>query len=138
MLYLQNKTSLSTRHSLSANQMLPGMAPATRLANTATLVYLGVNLDRIPSYKTHICNTKQKVNAWNNIIRKLEMGKQTSTLFYCRIRMCCVGKINTWKQTEPCSTRLLPNHNRLPETYQHRQPTPAGWHSSSGYQADCS
>ena len=43
----------------------------TGLKNTSTPVYLGVHLDRTLSHKTHTCNTKQKVNARNNIIRKL-------------------------------------------------------------------
>ena len=47
----------------------------TRLDNTSIPVYLGVHLDRTLSYKTHICSTKQKVNARNNIIRKLANSK---------------------------------------------------------------
>ena len=47
----------------------------TRLDNTSTPVYLGVHLDRTLSHKTHTCNTKQKVNARNNIIRKLANSK---------------------------------------------------------------
>ena len=42
-----------------------------RLSNTTTPVYLGVHLDRTLCYKTHIEKTKMKVNARNNIIRKL-------------------------------------------------------------------
>ena len=38
-------------------------------------VYLGVRLDRTLCYKTHIEKTKMKVNARNNIIRKLANSK---------------------------------------------------------------
>ena len=40
-----------------------------------TPAYLGAHLDRTLSYETHICNTTQKVNACNNIIRKTRIGK---------------------------------------------------------------
>ena len=55
----------------------------TRLSNTTTPVYLGVHLDRTLCYKTHIEKTKMKVNARNNIIRKLansKWGCKASTL----------------------------------------------------------
>ena len=45
----------------------------TRLSNTTTPVYLGVHLDRTLCYKPYIQKTKMKVNARNNIIRKLEV-----------------------------------------------------------------
>ena len=47
----------------------------TRLTNTTTPVYLGIHLDRTLCYKTHIEKTKMKVNARNNIIRKLANSK---------------------------------------------------------------
>ena len=47
----------------------------TRLSNTTTPVYLGMHLDRILCYKTHIEKTKMEVNARNNIIRKLANSK---------------------------------------------------------------
>ena len=47
----------------------------TRLSNTTTPVYLGINLDRTLCYKTHIEKTKIKLNARNNIIRKLANSK---------------------------------------------------------------
>ena len=47
----------------------------TRLSNTTTPVYLGIHLDRTLCYKTHIEKTKMKVNARNNIIRKLANSK---------------------------------------------------------------
>ena len=46
-----------------------------RLSNTTTPVYLGIHLDRTLCYKTHIEKTKMKVNARNNIIRKLANSK---------------------------------------------------------------
>ena len=47
----------------------------TILSNTTTPVYLGVHLDRTLCYKTYIEKTKMKVNARNNIIRKLANSK---------------------------------------------------------------
>ena len=47
----------------------------TRLSNTTTPVYLGIHLDRTLGYKTHIEKTHMKVNARNNIIRKLANSK---------------------------------------------------------------
>ena len=47
----------------------------TRLSNTTTPLYLGVHLDRTLGYKTYIEKTKMKVNARNNIIRKLVNSK---------------------------------------------------------------
>ena len=47
----------------------------TRLSNTTTPVYIGVHLDRTMCYKTHIEKSKMKVNARNNIIRKLVNSK---------------------------------------------------------------
>ena len=47
----------------------------TILSNTTTTVYLGIHLDRTMCYKTHIEKTKMKVNARNNIIRKLANSK---------------------------------------------------------------
>ena len=46
-----------------------------RLANTTTPEYLGIHLDRTLCYNTHIEKTKMKVNARNNIIRKLANSK---------------------------------------------------------------
>ena len=100
----------------------------TRLSNTTTPVYLGVHLDRTLCYKTHIEKTKMKVNARNNIIRKLansKWGCKASTLktqlprpllLSCRVRLPCVGKVYTRAQAEPGPTRLLPNHLGLPQT----------------------
>ena len=47
----------------------------TKLSNATTPVYLGIHLDRTLCYKTHIEKTKMKVNARNNIIRKLANSK---------------------------------------------------------------
>ena len=63
----------------------------TRLSNTTTPVYLGVHLDRTLYYKTHIEKTKTKVNAINNIIRKLansKLGCKASTLRPNCIALC--------------------------------------------------
>ena len=62
----------------------------TGLDNTSTPVYLGVHLDRPPSYKTHICN-RQKGNARNNIIRKLtksKWGSRAPTLRSSALALC--------------------------------------------------
>ena len=68
-------------------------------------MYLGVHLDRTLCYKTHIEKTKMKVNARNNIIRKLANSKweckastlRPSCLALCyRIRLPCVGKVYTY------------------------------------------
>ena len=73
----------------------------TRLINTATSVYLGIHLDRTLPYKVHIQNTNMKVNARNNIIRKLANSKwgcraptlRTSCLALCyRMRLSCLSK----------------------------------------------
>ena len=50
----------------------------TGLSNTTTPVYLGIHLDRTLCYKTHIEKTNMKVNARNNIIRKLANSKWMS------------------------------------------------------------
>ena len=63
----------------------------TRLNNTSTPVYLGVHLDRTLSFKTHIQKTKMKVNARNNIIRKLansKWGCRASTLRSSCLALC--------------------------------------------------
>ena len=44
-------------------------------ASTVGPVYLVVHLDRTLCYKTHIEKTRMKVNARNNIIRKLANSK---------------------------------------------------------------
>ena len=84
-----------------------------RLSNTTTPVYLGIHLDRTLCYKTHIEKTKMKVNARNNIIRKLansKWGCKATTLrlsclaLSCRVRMPCVGEVYTRAQAEPGST----------------------------------
>ena len=63
----------------------------TRLSNTTTPVYLGIHLDRTLCYKTHIEKTKMKVNARNNIIRKLansKWGCNASTLRPSCLALC--------------------------------------------------
>ena len=61
------------------------------LSNTTTPVYLGIHLDRTLCYKTHIEKTKMKVNARNNIIRKLansKLGCKSSTLKPSCLALC--------------------------------------------------
>ena len=83
----------------------------TRLSNTITPVYLDVHLDRTVCYKTHIEKTKMKVNARNNIIRKLvnsKWGCKASTLRPSWLALCysaaeyaCrVGKVYTRAQAK--------------------------------------
>ena len=63
----------------------------TRLSNTTTPVYLGIHLDLTLCYKTHIEKTKMKVNARNNIIRKLansKWGCKASTLRPSCLALC--------------------------------------------------
>ena len=63
----------------------------TRLSNTTIPVYLGIYLDRTLCYKTHIEKTKMKVNARNNIIRKLANSKwecKASTLRPSCLALC--------------------------------------------------
>ena len=147
-----SKTQVCAFHlrNREAKRELNVMWNGTRLSNTTTPVYLGVHLDRTRCYKTHIEKTKMKVNARNNIIRKLANSKwgwvqgiDTQTqlsrplLLSCRIRLPCVGKVCTRAQAEPGSTRLLPNHLGLPQTNELRQCTLAGWHRSSTHQEVC-
>ena len=64
---------------------------STRLSNTTTPVYLGIHLDRTLCYTTHIEKTKMKVNARNNIIRKLansKWGCKASTLRPSCLALC--------------------------------------------------
>ena len=54
-------------------------------------MYLGVHIDRTLCYKTHIVKTKVKVNARNNIIRKLansKWGCKPSTLRPSCLALC--------------------------------------------------
>ena len=63
----------------------------TRLSNTTTPVYLAIHLDRTLCYKTDIEKTKMKVNARNNIIRKLansKWGCKASTLRPSCLALC--------------------------------------------------
>ena len=46
-----------------------------KLLNHPHPVYLGVTLDKTLSFKTHLQNTKAKVNTHNNILRKLVNSK---------------------------------------------------------------
>ena len=74
-----------------AKRELNVMWNGTRLSNTTTPVYLGIHLDRTLCYKTHIEKTKMKVNARNNIIRKLATSKwgcKASTLRPSCLALC--------------------------------------------------
>ena len=72
-----SKTQVCAFHlrNREAKRELNVMWNGTRLSNTTTPVYLGVHLDRTLCYKTHIEKTNMKVNARNNIIRKLVNSK---------------------------------------------------------------
>ena len=63
----------------------------TRLTITSIPVYLGIHLDRTLSHKVHKQMTKMKVNARNNIIRKLgnsKWGCRASTLRTSCLAVC--------------------------------------------------
>ena len=63
----------------------------TPLVHCPTPKYLGVTLDRALTYKKHCHNTKQKVAARNNIIRKLtgtSWGAQPQTLKTSAMALC--------------------------------------------------
>ena len=120
----------------------------TRLSNTTTPVYLTIHLDRTMCYTTHIEKTKVKVNARNNIIRKLansKWGCKASTLrpsclalcFSASEYACPVWARSTRAQAEPGPTRLLPNHIGLPQTNELGQSTHTGRYRSSSHQGDC-
>ena len=146
-----SKTQVCAFHlrNREAKQELNVVWNGIRLSNTTTPVYLGIHLDRILCYKTHIEKTKMKVNAINNIIRKLAnskwgvQGNDTQTqlsrplLLSCRVRLPCVGEVYTRAQGEPGPTRLLPNHLGLPQTNELGQRTHTGRYRSSSHQEDC-
>ena len=80
-----SKTQVCAFHlrNREANRELNVAWNGTRLSNTTTPVYLGIYLDRTLCYKTHTEKTMMKVNAKNNIIRKLansKWGCKASTL----------------------------------------------------------
>ena len=88
-----SKTQVCAFHlrNREAKRELNVMWNGTRLSNTTTLVYLGVHIDRTMCYKTHIEKTKMKVNARNNIIRKLansKWGCKASTLRPSCLALC--------------------------------------------------
>ena len=143
-----SKTQVCAFHlrNREAKRELNVMWNGTRLSNTTTPVYLGVHLDRTLCYKTHIEKTKMKVNARNNIIRKLadsKWGCKASTLRPSCLALCysvaeyaCPvwarsAHYSTRAQAEPGSTRLLPNHLGLPQTNELRQCILAGRYRSS-------
>ena len=88
-----SKTQVCAFHlrNREAKKELNVMWNGTRLSNTTTPVYLGIHLDRTLCYKTHIEKTKMKVNARNNIIRKLANSKwrcKASTLRPSCLALC--------------------------------------------------
>ena len=88
-----SKTQVCAFHprNREAKRELNVMWNGTRLSNTTTPVYLGIHLDRTLCYKTHIEKTKMKVNARNNIIRKLansKWGCKASTLRPSCLALC--------------------------------------------------
>ena len=61
------------------------------LENTGQPKYLGVTLDRTPSYKQYIHNTKMKVATRNNLLRKLANSKwdtSASTIRITALTLC--------------------------------------------------
>ena len=68
-----SKTQVCAFHlrNQEAKQELNVVWSGTRHSNTTTPVYLSIYLDRTLCYKTHSEKTKMKVNAINNVIRKL-------------------------------------------------------------------
>ena len=61
------------------------------LENTDTPKYLGVTLDRTLSYKTHIHNTKMKVDTRNNLLKKLansRWGTNARTIRTTALALC--------------------------------------------------
>ena len=76
---------------IEANRPLKVTWSGTSLEYHPNPLYLGVKLDRTLSYRSHILSTKAKVNARNNILRKLTNSKwgcthytlRTSTLALC-------------------------------------------------------
>ena len=125
----------------------------TRLSHTTTPVYLGIHLYRTLCYKTHIEKTKMKVNARNNIIRKLansKWGCKASTLrpsclavsysaaeYACTVWARSLHTQGLRAQAEPGLTRLLPNHLGLLQTNELGQCTPTGRYRPSSHQENC-
>ncbi|CAM4347724.1 unnamed protein product [Leuciscus chuanchicus] len=54
-----------------------------KLSNHPHPVYLGVTVDRTLSFKTHLQNTKAKINTRNNILRKLPPTIRATALALC-------------------------------------------------------
>ena len=88
-----SKTQVCAFHlrNREANRPLRVTWSKTPLEYHPNPLYLGVKLDRILSYRSHILSTKAKVNTRNNILRKLTNSKwgctphtlRTSTLALC-------------------------------------------------------
>ncbi|KAI8511926.1 hypothetical protein Bbelb_110260 [Branchiostoma belcheri] len=88
-----DKTQVSVFHlkNRDADRQLRVSWQGKWLTSTNRPVYLGVTLDRTLSYKTHILNTKLKVGARNNILRKLantKWGADASTVRATALGLC--------------------------------------------------
>ncbi|CAH1258394.1 Hypp2004 [Branchiostoma lanceolatum] len=90
-----DKTQMSVFHlkNREANRQLRVCWQGKWLSSTSKPVYLvlGVTLDRTLSYKNHILNTKMKVGARNNILKKLantHWGADASTVRATALGLC--------------------------------------------------
>ena len=88
-----SKTQVCAFHlwNREANRKLNVSWCGTFLENCDHPVYLGVTLDRCPSFKTHVEKTKAKVCARNNIISKLtgtKWGASPATLRSSGLALC--------------------------------------------------
>ena len=121
------------------------------MINIYTCTAYASNAGAMGKYKTHIEKTKMKVNARNNIIRKLANSKwgckattlrpSCHALCYSAAEYACHVwaslKVYTRTQAEPSPTRLLPNHLGLPQTNELGQSAHTGRYRSSSHQEDC-
>ncbi|KAI5734515.1 hypothetical protein M8J77_007414 [Diaphorina citri] len=88
-----SKTQVCSFHlrNRDADRKLKVSWEGENLENCATPKYLGIKMDRTLSYKTHCKDTKMKVMARNNIIRKLTgttWGAKPETLRTSTIALC--------------------------------------------------
>ncbi|KAJ8371111.1 hypothetical protein SKAU_G00111390 [Synaphobranchus kaupii] len=84
-----------------------------KLLNHPHPVYLGVTLDRTLSFKTHLQNTKAKVNTRNNILRKLvnsKWGADPPTIRATALALC----FSTAEYA--CSSWSRTHHTKLVDT----------------------
>ncbi|XP_077073341.1 putative RNA-directed DNA polymerase from transposon X-element [Siphateles boraxobius] len=84
-----------------------------KLSNHPHPVYLGVTLDRTLSFKTHLQNTKAKINTHNNILRKLvnsKWGADPPTISVTALALC----FSTAEYA--CSSWSRSHHTKLIDT----------------------